>query len=377
VGAAYFNAIASERLGENGELQNAKFEPLAREVLKADLLTPSMGRLFFVDIPACFVPYPLTSTSLDRSNALSEAICQSWYQNRAFKQKRLMSMTLQEFGAKHRDRLPYLVLNSASARTGGHRALSNIKISKVGDESNLSDLSINDDEMLDLRLCDAASLSARFPVITSTGMFPLVKDGRVVGQDLLVDGGYYENTGLSSMFEVSRQLLGRLGARSLGKPADNVAFIWIRIGSSDHDPVNLVKGTNGVMQVSDYKFTSTITPLLVVGKTLMGNMVNARRQRDRVISALKYNYQRSPHSGDTPIIEAIDFPLPEVDLLLGWQISGRTVDLLAQSVEHSCTSTSTNNLSIWPEVKRSLNRFEQSFNVPATSLKSPSKIEDH
>jgi len=78
-------------------------------------------------------------------------------------------------------------------------------------------------------LMDAASLSARFPVVPSSGFLP-VEDGGVS----LVDGGLAENSGISTMTEIFRQLLTVPGA-------DQCKFIVIHIGTIPDDSENVVR----------------------------------------------------------------------------------------------------------------------------------------
>ena len=59
---------------------------------------------------------------------------------------------------------------------------------------------------IDLRLSTTATMSARFPVISTQGVIRDL-DGHIV--DSIVDGGYFENDGLATAADVVRELMNR------------------------------------------------------------------------------------------------------------------------------------------------------------------------
>ncbi len=228
--------------------------------------------MFFTDIPFSILPAPLGAQSLDRSNALAEAIRQSWVLN---EQDDRLGGDLQEFGARYKNLVPYLLMNATSEKTGYHRALSNLRLSPVTVWQGLTDLSSDETNSIDMRLCDAAALSARFPVVTTAGqiVFP-AKQGKE-RDDWLVDGGYYENSGISTVYEVANQIIK---ASNELRHKHALRLIWIRIGSPDpktaEDP--LTKST---------RFASLLSPLVVVAKTFGNNNAEALAMKKRM------NYQ--------------------------------------------------------------------------------------
>src|SRR5208337_4918502 len=56
----------------------------------------------------------------------------------------------------------------------------------------------------DMRLSTAALLSARFPIISPAGI--LRAEGEQAIGDRVVDGGYFENSGLTSAMDVAREV---------------------------------------------------------------------------------------------------------------------------------------------------------------------------
>jgi hypothetical protein len=78
---------------------------------------------------------------------------------------------------------------------------------------------------------DVASLSARFPIVPSSGFLP-IQIGNEAGGVALVDGGLAENSGISTMSEIYRTLLTT-------PEAQHCKFFIVHIGTvpGDGDPV--------------------------------------------------------------------------------------------------------------------------------------------
>ena len=72
----------------------------------------------------------------------------------------------------------------------------------------------------DIRLSTAAVLSARFPIISPAGNLRAEGDGKI--GDRIVDGGYFENAGLTTAMDVARELrrLGVVSALGAERAAD-------------------------------------------------------------------------------------------------------------------------------------------------------------
>ncbi|MEA5603253.1 hypothetical protein, partial [Nostoc sp. UHCC 0252] len=106
---------------------------------------------------------------------------------------------------------PALVLNTTVVETGDRLVLSPFKI----DLPNLKDISSvackeKKEDIIDPPLSTAAVLSARFISVTPVGWFNRCdkdeKDKIVPHKSRLADGGYFENSGVSTAFEIGSRL---------------------------------------------------------------------------------------------------------------------------------------------------------------------------
>jgi hypothetical protein len=107
--------------------------------------------------------------------------------------------------------LPILVLNGTSVETGRRIITSDVSISWSIDEAEKRHRPFRDAydfrDMIaptqDIRLSTAATMSARFPIVSPHGN---IRDanGRIV--DRVVDGGYFENFGASTAAELGEML---------------------------------------------------------------------------------------------------------------------------------------------------------------------------
>lgn len=103
--------------------------------------------------------------------------------------------------------LPLLLINGTSVRTGRRIVASDLKVSETVplayDLNEIARGQNSSDEPRDIRLSTAATMSARFPVISPQGVF---RDQAGNITDSVVDGGYFENDGLATAADVVLQL---------------------------------------------------------------------------------------------------------------------------------------------------------------------------
>lgn len=352
VGAVLFDAMVASADDGQGAFT---YQSRARRLLKADFLTPALGRLFFTDAPATLVPLPMSGRFLDRSDALSRALCESW---KAHEGNDLLSQHLiRDFPG----RAPYLCLNATSMKLGYHRVLSNLSFENTSAARRLSDLSLSDGRYADLRICDAAVLSARFPVITGAGRLDL---GKEVGVDWLVDGGYYENTGVATAYELVRQMSKIHPSPKITHPFE---IVLLRVGTpvkddpewrksvkmttqavsgpqTDSEEAELALSTQPNPSAGEQKkrqqskwlgtdpvFASTAAVPLAAAKAFMSNNSLALDMRRDVTKALR-SWLSQSNVGVPITLDTIDFVLKsDKDILLGWTLSERTLNEIDRS----------------------------------------------
>jgi len=213
LGGAVFAAVARDTTADNRHcdapmndtrrppIVSGPFARCVREFMSDDHLSPVLAKLLFPDLAQWLLPFPVYS--FDRSLALEE----SW--ETSYKTT-IERDTFKEGFAKFDDdpqvrvRLPVLLLNSTHVETGRRY----VTASAVRDASqdNLQNAGDTLDVLQhDLPLSTAVHNSARFTYVSPAGHLDR-DDGKEHGH--LVDGGYFENSGLASLREIY-DLLGR------------------------------------------------------------------------------------------------------------------------------------------------------------------------
>lgn len=183
--------------------------PLASRMLSADFLSPAVASLFYDDLAQRFVPFPFAA--LDRSRGLEEG----WERAAWRIPGRPLEKNIDAFYQGCR-RLPELLLNATVAETGQRAILSRLDTTQFVDVRQVMDLTPAQQPVSGLML-----QSARFPLISPAGSVrgqpaadgssrglggwledPLWPDTRL----RLVDGGYFDNSGLQTALELLDQL---------------------------------------------------------------------------------------------------------------------------------------------------------------------------
>lgn len=214
--AAFAGALASQPGQQPAPLPRTMLDFLGQ-----DFLAPAIGYMLYPDALARFSPVPCTAC--DRSRGLEESWAEDW--------RRLMpdDPAADWFRRKlpalkqGRDDLPHLILNSASV-SDGKRVV----------QAGLDFLPPEAYDLLDKRLdtsrltlAGAVHNSARFPYISPGGLV-YVRSPKSEW-DYLVDGGYFENSGVATINAILNRLKAEPG---LLRPEDQVVVIVI-----ENDPV--------------------------------------------------------------------------------------------------------------------------------------------
>jgi hypothetical protein len=194
-----------------------------RYFLRRDFLGPVAGSLLFAEGVQAFVPF--TYLRQERGNTLSDAWAQAWQATFDGDNGKLLQRPFREvfavgpgFGSG-----PAIFLNSAGVETGRRVIASNVELgSMLADPLFVSEAAGGARPQSDrLSVVDAVLNSARFPGISPAGRVWACED--VTGPDgnkrcernsqdrpwgHLVDGGYFENSGLETLMDTRRQLGG-------------------------------------------------------------------------------------------------------------------------------------------------------------------------
>lgn len=218
LGAAVFAAQVNKSV-ENRSWQQpcgqlAKQDEVAagtRNFFRYDFLAPLVAATLFPDVLQRLIPYPIRQ--FDRARALEQAFVEAEDENGDVSpSNNAFELGIVKLWGPDRA-TPALVLNTSSVETGQRIALSPFKIGPTPSAWDVSDVICGKDKAVDIQLATAVSLSARFPWLTPSGWLERTKDCRGKSVDprkpnrlYLVDGGYFENSGLETTIEIVKRL---------------------------------------------------------------------------------------------------------------------------------------------------------------------------
>ncbi len=196
VGAVFYTSFYHDQLkGNIKDLGNSN--KLFEHAVSADFLSDLTGSFIFSDNLQRIIPFPINGLSRNskledswgiayRRNLLSETMDDSfldiWYRNET-----------------DTHLIPNLFINGTLAETGQKAITSNLLIHSDSMKVFGDDIDVLNILGSDLPAKTAASLCARFPVITS-GALLKKNDKRPVGH--IVDGGYKENSGIETAWQL-------------------------------------------------------------------------------------------------------------------------------------------------------------------------------
>jgi hypothetical protein len=212
VGAAIFTSllkVQTDRPKERGWYSAA-----TSELLNADLLTPVVTATLFHDTFARLIPclddtlYLCPTQALDRARAFEQSLEGAWERRYGKFDNPFRQTLLQSWSPA--SGVPALLLNTTEVETGDRVVLAPFSLqSSVPTLNSLLDR----DPALDIRLSTAAGLSARFPGLTAPGWYRVESEEGLSHKRRLVDGGYFENSGVATAFDLLTALEKALSAQ--------------------------------------------------------------------------------------------------------------------------------------------------------------------
>ncbi|MEO1258637.1 MAG: hypothetical protein AAFZ15_07560 [Bacteroidota bacterium] len=186
--------------------------------LSEDFLSPVTFGLLFPDNAQSVVPFPINAW--DRSRWLED----SWHC--AFKNSfnsDVLGMAITDYWQPGNHSMPNIFLNSIALETGQKVIISNLTL-PVDYFKNIIDLGTEITEgkypgkIVPLKT--AASLSARFPLVTSAGKVN-IRNGSIN----IADGGYHDNTGLETISQLINMMAHSTDPDLLANFQISVVFI--------------------------------------------------------------------------------------------------------------------------------------------------------
>lgn len=303
LGATLFDALLAKQL-EGSLPPGRSVRDLATQILAHDALAPTLAAMMVPDFLQRFVPAPVLP---DRARALEGGWERAWFG--AVADGRLAGGFL---SLLRRDdaQLPALFLNGTVVETGQRIIASNLDFTSdrlaLGDYRVFADtLDLLEVAGGDIAASTAIHNSARFTYISPAGTLrrsdPPPRTGSLVGCatgagcEHVIDGGYFENSGVTTAFDIT----AAIGA-SDRRPAPEVHVVVIRYREQHPEPL-----------ASKRWLTESLSPVY--------GMLNVRGARGTLAVA-----QIPEETGTDPIVfELLQYP-DAIPLPLGWLLSAET-----------------------------------------------------
>ncbi|HLO81494.1 MAG TPA: patatin-like phospholipase family protein [Chitinophagaceae bacterium] len=254
VGAAFYTAYLHDQL--TGKLDQFPSAPSSFEqTVSDDFLSDLTAGFIYHDNLQRILPWPIES--LSRNRKLENSWGLAW-------KARMFSATMDSsflniWKNDSSFSIPNVLINGLLAETGQKAITSNLELNT---SSFRDDIDVIGKLGSDIPLKTAASLGARFPVITSGAL--LKEEGKIPLGHIL-DGGYKENSGIETAWQLSLALDTLLTAAE--------------INSGYHLPLHILfiqNSTNGKTFDENYKGAAKILPDI---STIIPGFMNAWERR--------------------------------------------------------------------------------------------------
>ena len=233
LGAATFAALMQAARPAQLETTEHWFQSHTEDMLKQDFLSAAAWSTLFSDVWSRVLPCIdalCPGAALSRAVAFAQAVERAWDNaidmNDAESENPFVASIYRQWSPE--GRLPALLLNTTEVETG-----ESIVISSAGslDEKANSMLRWFSDRApgLDISLSTAVGLSARFPGLAPAGWYKSALPGQTHQRTVkrrLVDGGYYDNSGVGTALSIIETLRPHAG---------RVRFILIALNSTTQE----------------------------------------------------------------------------------------------------------------------------------------------
>ena len=193
LGAVVFEALLAESA-------RGSFQESVHKVLGQDFLSPALGSMLYPDLVQRFIPFPIPY--FDRGRSLEMGWEKAWRDTMG--NDRFAGSFVDLWKPGLREWMPALFLNGTSVEKGNRIITSNLRVTNSfldADDAAEKLASYNlgaSEATCHIPLSTAAHMSARFTFVSPAGRFP---DGSHI-----VDGGYFENSGATTAYEIATRI---------------------------------------------------------------------------------------------------------------------------------------------------------------------------
>ncbi len=289
VGTAAFWAIRRCKMSKTCKTEGT-YRQLTRKILERDFLTPIAASLMFPDFLESFVPTLARWTNFERGIALRNSIASALQDETsdAVGHDFLGSIVGTTDGTD-----PLILINVTGLHSGQHLVFSPV--------SNMKNTLQGSAGERDISFGDAVVASARFPIVTPPSRVFFEHDE--LGPVQMIDGGYFDNSGLEGL---RFALDGLLKAKK--KLSNKRQILVIAYGLEGTDPTR--RASYGLLTAPVIGLNSTRTAR---------NDTTMKAFRERFKNEITF-YECN--------IDTKDF-----NLTLSWLLSGRTFEIMREAIE--------------------------------------------
>jgi hypothetical protein len=195
VGSVFYTSFYHDQLSKGTILPD--IDKSFENAVSADFLSDLTAAFLFSDNLQRIFPFPVNA--LNRNRKLEDSWGVAYRKNLQAETMDGSFLDLWHIDSAHKYRVPNLFINGLLAETGQKAITSNLVLHSPSVTVFNDDIDVLKVMGADMPVKTAASLCARFPVITSGG---LLKENGTRGVGHIVDGGYKENSGIETAWQL-------------------------------------------------------------------------------------------------------------------------------------------------------------------------------
>ncbi|MCX5691013.1 MAG: hypothetical protein NTV94_14710, partial [Planctomycetota bacterium] len=351
VGAAAFATLVQAGVSPAASAPNtpSPLETSVERALSNDLLSPVLAHLLFPDLIQRFLPVPIPP--FDRARALERALEQAVARELPTAANPMAENVAALWSPS--SRLPALLFNTTRVDTGERIVISPFDIASDPATSllTLAQLAPN----IELRTSTAAVASARFSFVTPAATIPNIRASTDAAPGAtttrLVDGGYFDNPGATTLLDVVNAIL----TRREGRPPLQVLVVRIGIAPAQGDTLNFTG------------LGETLSPVRAMFNT---RPAHGRTSVAQLIDALTHVDPSIAHTGYVELI--LDTQSQQIPL--GWLLSSRSRSAILSQFNIAGSTTAPATTQISPaaarnrEILDAISTFAQTGQLPPDHL---------
>jgi len=329
LGAVVFDALLAEP-GQDSLEENSQ------KILGQDFLSPALASMLYPDLAQRFIPFPIPY--FDRARSLEMGWEKAW--RKTMGNDRFAGSFVDLWKPSLREWMPSLFLNGTSVEKGNRIITSNLQLTNnfldaddaaqklMGQQLDATEVACH------IPLSTAAHMSARFTFVSPAGRFP---DGSHI-----VDGGYFENSGATTAYEIVTRIKDWCAFKQIANVDVKVIMVSNNprkpsIAPAKPGPEPTVPKRTSPTVVTGQFLGEVTAPLYTLLNTRDARGTYAQKAIVREQRRFKAGVVQEPAEGESsqPLIkDIVYFKLrdTQVPLPLGWMLSAAAAETIREQI---------------------------------------------